>query len=483
MDSKFQLTLESCKRLLKGLQDKQKKWPTDFRGDVREFVALVTLKEISAVYPLPEPLTTVEEILKASEEPVTEVLSSAFEKLADQRESLRSTLTQHINVDGGAYGTGAKGDKAQGKNGAEGPLGSYLACRLDETTKILNSEVCFAHPTQCRMLLDMANLLWFCGTLNEKARAATIFSRLARRLSFLGTAADKVKISKTNLANAYRKAEPSLFILSGDSQQEPMSFGLLRSIKGEAEGNLMSLLSGNSVLGEKQDKVPRGSFKFYEDAVAPLIINLEKSEKTYRKFLRGEMNAQEKKEAIQDRESKCAFRKTLVDNQIKQTKNELEDNLERINISTESIGPAKTSLLNAFEPVRHEVETNVKVSFEDLMSALSQVVFVHGSAPMVVVQAGDLTNTAITKLESDSGVKVNRSLLLKQLRDIKGSIKGLAEGFNLLKEGGVNFDDPGATKLQVVAQETENLLGNFEDILGKATLDNLKQRFDDYIGE
>lgn len=331
------------------------------------------------------------------------------------------------------------------------------------------------------MLLDMANLLCFCGPLNEKARAANIYSRLMRRLAFLGDGKDD-KVSKTRLAEAYRKSEPSLFILSGAPGDEPISFTLLRAVKDEAHGNLLSLLSGKTIFSDDREKVPRGSFGFYQSAIARLLTNLKEVEKPYRRLLGGKMDAEEKKQAVRDRLARFDFRKRLVQDEVKE-KNDLDTNLQRLHLSTEFIGPAKKSLMNADKDVEEQVKTGVTVSWKDLMSTLSQVVFVHGSEPMVALQGADLIHNALEKLESDSGVKVDRGLLLHDAKDMKESIEGLAEGYMLLKDGGVDFDDPAVTKLQVLAEKADAFWSQFEDILGKPVLDNLRKRFHDYIGK
>ncbi|KAF3893360.1 hypothetical protein GTR04_3945 [Trichophyton interdigitale] len=276
------------------------------------------------------------------------------------------------------------------------------------------------------MLLDMANLLCFCGPLNEKARAANIYSRLMRRLAFLGDGKDD-KVSKTRLAEAYRKSEPSLFILGGAPGDEPISFTLLRAVKDEAHGNLLSLLSGKTIFGDDREKVPRGSFGFYQSAIARLLTNLKEVEKPYRRLLGGKMDAEENKQAVRDRLARFDFRKRLVQDEVKE-KNDLDTNLQRLHLSTEFIGPAKKSLMNAYKDVEEQVKTGVTVSWEDLMSTLSQVVFVHGSELMVALQGADLIHNALEKLESDSGVKVDRGLLLHDAKDMKESIEGLAEG-------------------------------------------------------
>ncbi|KAE8419298.1 hypothetical protein BDV36DRAFT_308016 [Aspergillus pseudocaelatus] len=483
MSSKFQEAFEVCVGLYKKLQDEKQVWPRDLQSDAALLVALVNQKEIGKAVKLPDSVKTKESMLKTSRETIQNDIYELFDNLQTARNNLTGTIQQHMSVHGGLYGIGGMGTKARGPPGAPGKVEvAPQVYRLDQKDKILDGNVCFAHPTQCRMLLDMGNLLWFCGSEEDKARASVIFNRLVRRLAFLGVSEKEAKISQTKLAQAYRDAEPSLYILSnGDKTQEPISFSLLRGIKNEAEANLASLLSGNNSYGKSQENVPRGSFKFYEGAIRPMIETLEKAEKTYLTFLRGEMDAQQKKEAIRDRQTKCTFRKGLVDDQIKEEKNDLTDNFDRIQVSDQSIKPAKESLLREFEKVKDKIKLSTSVSFDDLMSALSQIIFVHGSAPMVILQGANLANTALTKLESDSGIKVERKLLLREVKDMSGTIDGLGEGFKVLKDGGVDFDDPGATKLCVAAAETEKLLGEFHNVLGDDMVKEVKKRFDDYI--
>lgn len=93
----------------------------------------------------------------------------------------------------------------------------------NEYEDMLAGSTCFLHPVQCQMLLNKAKLYLFLGTDDNRARALTLLERLQLRLSFLGDFDTPKDLSKTALGKAYRVAEASLHIVSGDENKEPIS--------------------------------------------------------------------------------------------------------------------------------------------------------------------------------------------------------------------------------------------------------------------
>ncbi|EFR01059.1 hypothetical protein MGYG_04062 [Nannizzia gypsea CBS 118893] len=487
--SQFKEASDRVQAVLDKIIDEHYHWPADFTNDVNKLMECVLAEDVQKVHQMPPSMRTAEDVLKVSKESITHELIALLTALQRPEDELLAELSQIANVDGGAYGVGGKGKKEDGKNGKAGKEGTLSIIRAGDYPEICKRKVCFAHPIQCRMLLDKANLLWFCGTLRQKAQGVIILERILKRLEFLDFKPAQQSHAEEPLWSAYRAAEYGLFLTSGPKDEEPASIQQLRAIKTEAEAALIHIRSGDDYYGGKSGdvrlgarKVPRASFKFYQETAAYFVEYLAKAEDTYRKCLSSSKDEEAKREAVRKRISMCETVAQNANTMIAEAKKDLVKSGMAIRVRNEAIKPARERLEKELETVMDLIRKQFGANFQDLLDALGQVIFVHGSWPMVGLQGVELLNKGISQIESDTGVKVNKDYLIKKIHDISNTIESLDEGYNVLKkDGSLDLYDPGAAKLIILETETMKLLNEFSFKLGLEPLKEVKKRFDAYI--
>lgn len=128
-----------------------------------------------------------------------------------------------------------------------------------------------------------------------------------------------------------------------------------------------------------------------------------------------------------------------------------------------------------------DLQNHFGVPFEDLVSALGQVVFANGKPSMLLLQGAGLLHQGYTTLERDDGIKIKKKYVLRRLHSIEGKIKSLNEGYKVLR-GSVNLDDPGTEKLLLTMDELDKLLTEFSGVLGDSNLETVNRRFTVYKG-
>lgn len=472
-----------CRALLDRLSDEKKKWPADFSDIVQAWVDEMTVSDaIKKISPLPDNMLDVEHILNASKRGFNKVLFHAYQHLLHPGEKLQDDMTKAIVSKGGAWGTGQTGPTGQGKSGNEGAEGKQSVVIADESETILAASTCFLHPVQCQMLLSKAKLFLFLGTDDHRARALTLLERLQLRLSFLGDSTTPKDVSKTALGEAYRTAEPSLHIVSGDDQEEPVSIQRLRDIRNEVENRLRGLHIPEAKTKPVPIKVPRASFAFYADYATSFLKELKNIEDVYIKYLNNDISEERKKQAVEGRESTCqrsiSSRRDLVET----VRHDMDSVTRKISVADETMNTFKMKLTQTLDRLKQNVAKLLGFNFDDLVSALSQVIFTGGSKWMMANQGLSFAYDSLTKIQNDSGVPVDRRYLLNNISRINGSIEGLKEGYEIQKNGNVNFSDPGGSKLAILESKMETFLNQFNTKLGDDTLKEVKDDFKNYIG-
>lgn len=333
--------LQPTEQILDELEGSAKNWPSDFKGDVKDFMEVLMREDVQAnlkgVYTVPELWKTVDAALKSPKELFRKSLRSLLLALTAPDREVRAALTQTVNVQGGAYGKGWKG----GKNGQSGTDGTFSVVSTTAADETLQSETCFVRPAQCRMLLEKARSFYFSGSDMDKAKSANILQQLQRRLQFLEK---ESSLLETKLGEVYRKAEIRLCIPSGPPDREPASIRLLQKIEDEAKAALGNIYLGLDYYNHAQGDVPRCSYQFYKDAADELLKHLEELEGVYRKY----------SEALQDKEKKAAIIRKGIDTSLssislkKSLSYEAGQELRYIEIeiskADESIKPAKVQV-------------------------------------------------------------------------------------------------------------------------------------------
>ncbi|KAJ5573860.1 uncharacterized protein N7459_008287 [Penicillium hispanicum] len=386
-------------------------------------------------------------------------------------ESVYSALTQSARITGGDGGNGSRGSEENGADGQPAQDGTYKLQSATDMDATWSSTLCFAHPVQCRMLLDMAKLYFFIDGLDDLAKCKELLERLISRLAFLDSQpASKASLS-TNLVKAYRDAEPRLFIPSGSDTEEPASL--------QTKSSLALLNSGKDFYGYDRNRVPRASFKSFEQTIDKELDAVKSAETTYTAYLQAANDAAKKRDYINHSRAACESAKESNNVTIKAAKDDIADYIIKIRSFTKPMKAASESLRDAARDIMLEIKSGVHVPAVELFESIGQIIMVPGisKVPMAALQGVSLLHQGLEEIPNDAGMQVNKDYLIKQVRNISGTMDSLYEGYKVSKSGQIDLLDPGAAKLQIAEEQLKALLGEFENALPADTL----AKFEDLV--
>lgn len=464
--------------MVDNLEDEKKKWPADFKQEADDFIELLGSKAVKATsFKVSEFLKTAEDVLKARKPVFRAQLLRLRNALTARERELDAVLTQAVDVRGGARGIGSEGEK----NGQPGKKGTWAVQSTRNVAKVLSSDVCYAHPVQCQMLLDKAHFLYFCGSLQDKAKSASILERLQRRLAPFEKCPEGS--SEPPLWKAYRQAEDRLYIVKEPQDGEPFSIRRLRAIRADATTTLQHLFSQRDFYGKSPGEVPRGSYIFYKKTADSFLTHLKEVEEIYLKYFNASKDAAAQLNTIRKRAQICDASKELNRQLIKEAVTDIQKTTRTVEMSVDSVKSARTALLKSMKKVPDVIQGRFGVKFEDVISAVGQVLFVHGSLPMVALQTASVLHQGQENALQDDGVPVKKDYLIRKLHTITGDVKSLTEGYKVLQDGNIKLDDPGAEKLLVEKAKWDNLIDDFSNALSTQIYEDVKKKFNAYLGK
>ena len=477
--------------LLQALQGESRQ--SDSRTIAEGFVGLISQTRISSIYQVPPSLETVEGVMQAERNSFQEAVVKLLLSLPVSRAG--EELSRTINVSGGIGGRGSPGSVTNGKSGRIGTPGTFIVMPIWKTDKILEQEVCYAHPVQCRMLLEKAKFLYSCGSPESKTRSTRILERLQQRLAPF----EKPRSPFPKLWEAYRKAESRLFINSGPENEEPVSILQLRAVADEATVTLQRVLSEIDFYGYRPDEVPRCSYVWYSSQLESSLAHLTEIQSTYVKLLSRSLDVSKDLGTLTKRakvcNDSCRYQKSLLE----EAKRALIKTGNQVQVCDESVTAGKKSLLRQVDKVEERIQAVFNISLTELVDAVGQLVFVQIGlakafpyvAPYAAVQASPILNVnelrkqfrrQLDYLQRDDGVDVNRKYLLRQLREVSNGLRGLSEGYKAaVDDGSLSLNDPGGDKLFIKQTELESLIKDFSDALSEETLENVRKEFNSFV--
>lgn len=465
------------------LLDSRMKWPADFKSDASAFVGLLAEPEVKAsgfLDTLPQWAKTVPGILDAGRREFMVVAENLYNAVGGDRSHMQGDLTQAVNIHYGDRGFGSTGEGVTGKDGDHGQPGQRLVQPLQNGAQILQTDVCFAHPFQCQMMLAKVDLLRFSGTREDLASAVAILDRLVHRLQVF---ADVQKSPEPPLWAAYRKGAERLFTVeNGPSTVEPYAIRRLRAIRTEAATTKQKILSGEAFAGLDADKVPRLSFKSYRDTMEHLLVYLKDAESLFLQYLAEDKKTTERLANVAERSNVLAQAAQLNDGLISEAKDDITQTTKTIGFSVDAIAKAKQALLDSMKDLEDFVHKQFGVTFQDFVEAMNSVLFTGGSEAMTALQTASLLDKGTENLLRDDGVAVKKSYLIQKLHDLEGGVKDLTEKYKVLRDGHIDLDDPGAEKILVAQKTWEALVSNFRQSIPASDYENVKKKFKEFYG-
>lgn len=229
-------------------------------------------------------------------------------------------------------------------------------------------------------------------------------------------------------------------------------------------------------------KVPRASFAFYADYATSFLKELKEVEEVYIQYLKNDISAERKKKAIEERGRTCQAAISQRKDLIQSVRHDMDSAARKISVAQDTMDVSRMKLSNTLDQMKETVANHTGLNVENLISALGQVIFTGGSKWMMANQGFSVAFDSLTKIHNDSGVSIDKRYLLDNITRINGSIEGLKEGYEMLKNGGVTFSDPGGSKLAILDTQMEAFVNQFSIKMGDNTVKGVREDFEDYIG-
>jgi hypothetical protein len=407
---------------------------------------------------------------------------------------MESRVTQSIGVRGGTRGVGLENRSDNGKPGADG---TAIVTLVSNPKALWELSMCFAHPTQCNMVLERAKSRYYAGTPRSSevggkpdgkpsplGEARAVLENLLDRLEFLDDDHRPTDLTKSNLVAAYKIGDATLSIPVSDSRTNdlPASLSQLISIRNEAVGLFAQMDSGLDAFNDSFNSVPLGSFGSYEENLKSSVDYLRKTELRYKGYKNAVDKGIENKEHIETsrRATDAAIaRNASMHSDIVSELNKTAANIAQFDYP---LSRAKTSLREAANMVKQELEKAISFPFEELISAGTQLMFVT-KWPMAVLQGINLFHHMATKIIKDDGTAVERQYLVRRVSNITGSIGSLKEGYKMLSDGKLEDEDPDASKLLVEEKELSSLMEDVNNLLSDEVVRRVKTLFKFYISK
>ena len=408
---------------------------------------------------------------------------------------MSSRVSQSVGVRGGTGGVGLEGRSNNGKPGTDGKA---VVTQVSNPKSLWELGMCFAHPTQCNMMLERAKSRYYAwmpkpSDIDGKAKpsplgeARTVLENLLDRLEFLDRDHWPSDVAKSNLVAAYKIGDATLNIpVNGKSNDSglPTSLSQLVLIREEALGLYAQMDAGLDAFGDpvKTFSVPTGSFKFYQECVKSSLNDLRRSESLYKGYKEAADKSVENKEHIKKSreatDAALAYNASMHEDIVRQV-NDTAANISRYDYP---LSRAKASLIQATKQIEEELERVMPFPFEELIAAGTQLMFV-GKWPMAVLQGINLQNQVRNKITKDDGITVERKYLVKKATNIIGSLDSLKEGYKMLFDGTLKDEDEDASKLLIQEKELSKLLDEVYSLLKPQTVQRVKTLFKFYISK
>jgi len=340
----------------------------------------------------------------------------------------------------------------------------------------------FAHPTQCSMLLQKAQLLYREGdpVVNKKDldQAIVLFTRLRNLLQVF----HDLKLSDNlqdnpPLAKLYAEHEASIGAVD--------SIATFKNIYNTANDLLGQIKKGSDYYGNSYNYVPLASKEFYQKILDEQIENFRYIETDYFQFIDAERKEEDRLNNLRNAISHLNYVSTNANNDIDSLKaRALSTEVEIKNL--ESQFQAKRDLVNKrLEEFKEKLESSFNLDIKSLLSSLTTLAFLKESPAIGFLNAGADIGYNIyegaTTVKNDEGITVQKDYLINKVEVFQGDIssKNLDEQSKKLDDGSIKLDDPGANKLIVEEKEINKFLSDFY-VKFPAPTKMLKNAFQDY---
>lgn len=372
----------------------------------------------------------------------------------------------------GLYGTYGNGDPAgnSGKNGKRGAV-QYLPTGL--LTEISNAPVSFipVHPTQCLMLLNRLELLYFITPINScnVSSLGLLYSELITNTEF----SLKANLRKP-IIDLYKENAPALGSLSGLEE--------VTHVCEKSQTLFHQISKGLDYYGHNSQFAPLISYQESKKFFNNLLQNFTQIEKSYHNYFsklkQKTADINSIKSMINHTDTTIGVAQINLNHLIKSAK----ITANQIITLNQLIEPKKHKMNKAIASFKEHLKKEFNWPIDDMLNALSAIAFAPKSKLMWVTQIEKLVHTSETTLQTPQGLQIQKSFIVKKIKTFQHTIDGLKESYKQISNGTLNMSDPGANKLIITEEDFESFISkNVAPKFLGSKYAAAKKAIDDYV--
>lgn len=425
------------------------------------------------------------------------------------------TLSKKVARDRSEYLRQLRGDKirvnrrepgssgyVEGFRGRYGRKGQARVTTFDRAGVDLTKHQGFlAHPAQCARLLELAKVLyWQLNPMGGSYQAADT-QRLAQKTEevknlllsiqrktqpFVDARIDPAGEKSAPLVNFYQENEAKIGVVGAVER--------LRSLHADASVYLRQLAQGHDLFGYSSTYVPIISFDSYLNFIDELLEAFEAFEQDYQSYFADRDRINQQKDRIRKARDQ---QDEIISNAAKEEKDLMVKAAATANRVLEYrslLTDLRQDVVRRIRAVQNKLRDHVEFGGVDLIATLesmSSISLAAGFDFAIVSGAYDLRNTykdATSTIRDDDGNAVSTDLLVRKLdaitvdieAGVQAGLERVNEGYEVLQDGKVSLNDPGAELLIAEEQQMNEFLGDFYDSF-PAELDDLRTAFRNYL--
>ncbi|KAF8431464.1 hypothetical protein L210DRAFT_2982969 [Boletus edulis BED1] len=374
---------------------------------------------------------------------------------------------------GGYPGAGVGVIVPPGKMGADGEqIQTFLET---STIDLPNAQLPFAHPEQCAMLLERANLFFYMNSPKLRLRAQFLYQRIIERLGFLSL---KPSDPLYQVYETYQKKG----IIPSTSLKD------LAGIRESANAQLIRLNSGKTdYYGYSARWVPRASYNFYKHVLDEALTDLESFENAYIQY----HAALDEQKDLNDKLELAYSKTSRITSSLDKDRGDIWSGLQNLNRGITDMTPvvekAHKQLMEAYEKEKKKIRNAFGLSILQVINAFTSIAFAP-NLESLVKRVGDVVLPGFINVPIISGGTVTKEYLASQINESEATFAKISTELKQKIDGSYELDEAFTKRLIVEKEQMLSQLDNFSnaaftDLDDEETRKDLREKFDAYINE
>jgi hypothetical protein len=384
-----------------------------------------------------------------------------------------TSTTAAIDVSGGAYGVFGLGNPA-GRDGVAGENGTRNVSTFATYDTIGQQNLLFAHPEQCSMLLQRAELAYFAGNPMSAPQTIRDVAVLLQRL--LDRTSPFVSLTPTDALYQLYDSETTATTLGSGACIDTFT-----TVHATAALLQQQLRMGSDFFGHQAGYAPLGSYEFYKGQLSDMLEWFGTLEEQYNQYFANLAAQKSSSDQLQQALTSAEQVNAGAQDAIQSLIADAQKTLALVESYDASLPELLTSLKQAMATFETDLANAFQFDLGQLLSALGVAAYAPESALMWASDAASEIYKLDTNVIDDTDTPNVKQYLITQVQTVDGTVASLQEGYaSLLSNGTLSEDDPGGALL--LAQQS-TLNGTLASVSAAFPADTaaVKTAFQNYV--